>query len=74
MKIANEVRKRAAGVTETYIAYGATEKLYRQCAAQADYSVPQAKERDTEIPKTPDGFEMGVGRGWWYQSVSLEIP
>lgn len=69
LKIAQEVRKRAVGVTETYIAYGATQKLYRECASQADYTIPQASEKDGEIPKTSTGIDRGVGEGWWYKGI-----
>lgn len=72
MKLAKNLRDRAMGVTETYIAYDATEKLYKRCAAQAPYSVPQAhnenrKTGDVEIPESSDGVQQGVGEGWWYQ-------
>ena len=66
--IAKELRKRASSVTETYVAYGACEKLIKECARQADYSIPQAQERGIEVPKTKDGEDLGVGTGWWYDS------
>lgn len=58
-------------MTETYVAYGATEKLYRQCAAQADYHIPQTSVKDGEVSKTADGIEMGVSESWWYQGLGL---
>ena len=69
--IAAEVRKRASSVTETYIAYGVCEKLVKECARQADYTIPQAQEKGVEIPKTKDGEDLGVGTGYWYDSKSL---
>lgn len=74
IKVAQEVRRRAVGVTETYIAYGATQKLYRECAAQADYSIPQASEKDVDIPRTSTGVDTGVGEGWWYKGMYPFYP
>ncbi len=58
LKIAREVRDRAKNYTETYIAYGATEKIYQQCAAQAEYHVPRSpkvdpKDAGSEVYETP---------------------
>lgn len=52
------------------MAYGATKKLFEGCAAQADYTVPQAFKSEEEVPKTAAGEELGVGEGWWYKGVS----
>ena len=68
--IAKEIRKRASSITETYVAYGACEKLVKECARQADYKIPQAHEKNVEVPKTKDGEELGVGTGWWYEGKS----
>ncbi|KAK4974791.1 hypothetical protein LTR28_009954, partial [Elasticomyces elasticus] len=67
-KLAQAVRhSNLGGVTEPYVAYGATEKLIRQCASQADYDIPQVREKDGVVPKTGAGEDLGVGRGWWYE-------
>ena len=66
--IARELRKRAGVTTETYVAYGACETLVKECARQAAYKIPQAQQKNTDIPKTKDGEDLGVGDGWWYQS------
>lgn len=58
-------------MTETYVAYGVTEGLVKECAKQADYSIPQAKQRGVEIPKTKDGQDLGIGTGWWYEGMLL---
>ncbi|KAG0647663.1 cbp3 [Hyphodiscus hymeniophilus] len=63
------LRKRT---TETYTAYGATEILYKECAHQADYSIPQARDKDAEMPKTADEEDLGVGVGWWHTEVGLQ--
>ena len=65
--LAKAVRQRASAVTETYVAYGACESLVKECAAQADYSIPQSHEKGVDIPKTKDGEDLGVGKGWWYE-------
>ena len=66
--IAKELRKRATNTTETYVAYGVCEKLVRECARQADYTIPQARDKNAEVPKTKDDEDLGVGTGWWYES------
>ena len=66
--IAKELRKRASNTTETYVAYGICEKLVRECARQADYTIPQAHDKNAEVPKTKDDEDLGVGTGWWYES------
>lgn len=50
-----------------YTAYGVTEGLFKQCSAQADYTIPQAAEEDFEMPKTAEGEDLGIGGGWWHQ-------
>lgn len=72
--VAQELRKRASSVTETYVAYGVCERLVKECARQADYSIPQAREKGVEVPKTKDGEDLGVGTGWWFESTSMAIP
>ena len=66
--IAKELHKRVSSVTETYVAYGVCENLVKECARQADYKIPQAHEKNVEIPRTKDGEDLGVGTGWWYDS------
>lgn len=68
LSIAKELHKRVSSVTETYVAYGVCENLVKECARQADYTIPQAHEQNVEIPKTKDGEDLGVGTGWWFES------
>jgi len=70
-KLAQEFRKRAPETTETYVAYGVSEALVKECAQQANYSIPQAKEKGLEITQTKDGEDLGVGTGWWYEAMGL---
>jgi cytochrome b pre-mRNA-processing protein 3 len=69
LKVVGGFQKIAGKSTETYTAYGATEIMYGECAIQADYSIPQAKNLDEEMPKTEDGEDLGVGEGWWYSGT-----
>jgi cytochrome b pre-mRNA-processing protein 3 len=54
---------------ETYIAYGATKALYKDCSKQADYTIPQASQKGVEIPKSEKGEDLGVGEGYWYKGT-----
>ncbi|ATZ58596.1 Bccbp3 [Botrytis cinerea B05.10] len=71
--LAREFKKVSGkAITETYTAYGATEELYKTCGAQADYSIPQASDPDAEMPKTEEGEDLGVGKGWWHDQLALK--
>jgi cytochrome b pre-mRNA-processing protein 3 len=69
--LAKQLRKMSVGTTETYLAYGSTESLYKICAAQANYDIPQIREKGGIVPKSPTGEELGVGDSWWYNGMSL---
>lgn len=67
LKAAKGLQKVAGrGSLETYTAYGVTEALAKDCAVQADYSIPQAQDEDADMPKTDDGEDLGIGSGWWH--------
>ena len=67
--IGKELRKRLpTDLTETYIAYGVCETLVKECARQADYTIPQVRQKNVEVPKTKDQEDLGVGTGWWFES------
>ncbi|KAF2270220.1 ubiquinol cytochrome-c reductase assembly protein Cbp3 [Lojkania enalia] len=70
--VAQAFRKRAPIVTETYVAYGATGDLIKECVRQGDYTIPQAAENGAEIPTDETGAHIGVGTGWWYESLGLQ--
>lgn len=69
LNIAAEIRKRAKLTTETYIAYGACENLVKECARHADYTILQAGEKGGGTPRSKDGEDFGVGKGWWYEGT-----
>lgn len=66
LKAAKEFRRVAGKSLETYSAYGTTQHLYKMCSVHADYSIPQARDEDVEMPKTEDGEDLGIGEGWWH--------
>ena len=69
VKGAKELRKVTGRVTGTYTAYGVTENFYKDCAHQAEYTIPQAADPDAEIPKTDDGEDLGVGESLWHTGM-----
>jgi cytochrome b pre-mRNA-processing protein 3 len=54
------------------VAFGATERLYKECARVGHYSIPQAGVKGQKVPKTAEGEDLGVGEGWWYDGMPLE--
>lgn len=64
-----QAKKREDDVFRNYDAINSTEFLFKECASQADYIVPQAFERKGKIPKTAAGEDIGEGSGWWYESM-----
>ena len=73
LSIAKELHKRVSSVTETYVAYGVCEALVKECARQADYTIPQAHEKNVDVPKTQEGEDLGVGTGWWFDSEQFRL-
>lgn len=53
---------------ENAIAQDVSETLFKECARQADYTVPQAFEKEGEVPKNEAGEDIGQGSGYWYDS------
>ncbi|KAI9811671.1 MAG: Protein cbp3, mitochondrial [Phylliscum demangeonii] len=84
-KLAAQLRQHAPGVTESYVAFSATQKLYGECARQADYTMPSAGQpttphnnnnnNNTNPNPSPNaaGIDIGVGDSdsWWYQELRL---
>lgn len=67
MKLASNLRKRFKSTTETYVAYGSTEELYKACGAQAEYKI--VRDKDGMAPKTATGEEIGESDSWWYKGT-----
>ncbi|KIW20927.1 hypothetical protein PV08_01506 [Exophiala spinifera] len=76
-RVAQSLRKTAQGTTQTYITYGETETLFKSCAAQADYTIPEDQRMGILTgkgpPKTADGVDLGhrVGDTWWFDTIGL---
>lgn len=68
----------AKATTEPYVAYGATEDLFRACAATCSYTIPAVNEKPPQpAPKNDKGEDIGLGEGWWFApkaSGGLELP
>ncbi|GAB1320633.1 Ubiquinol-cytochrome c chaperone domain-containing protein [Madurella fahalii] len=55
-----------------YYIYAATERLYKACAAQADYVIEAADRKAGTLKTTVDGEEIGVSKGGeWHNDLSL---
>jgi cytochrome b pre-mRNA-processing protein 3 len=70
LKAAAELRRVTGRSVETYTAYGVTQRLFKECAKQASYNIPQAGQSGVEVPTTADGEDLGVGSGWWHEGLS----
>ncbi|KAK4106765.1 hypothetical protein N658DRAFT_555563 [Parathielavia hyrcaniae] len=61
----------ASGQSSYYI-FNATEKLYKACAAQADYAIDPADRKAGKLQTTADGEEIGVSKGGrWHSDLDL---
>lgn len=76
-RLAQGLRKNAKSVTQTYITYGETDALFKSCAAQADYTIPEAQRMSILTGKGPsktaDGIDLGnpIGDTWWFNTIGL---
>lgn len=68
----------AKATTEPYVAYGATEDLFKACAQTCSYTIPAVNEKPPQpAPKNDKGEDIGLGEGWWFApkaSGGLELP
>ncbi len=78
--LATRLRQTATKTTDPYIAYGATEALFRTCSAQADYTIPESQRQGILTgkgpPKTSTGEDLGVAAesaadSWWFRELGL---
>lgn len=72
MGFAQKLRDKAPLMTETYVAYGATRELIKQCTHAGDYKIPQALVRGGVIPVDDAGTHVGEATGWWYDTLGLK--
>lgn len=68
--LAQKLREKAPLMTETYVAYGATRDLIKECTKPGEYKIPQALLKGGEIPVDDNGVHLGEAEGWWYDSKS----
>ncbi|KEF63376.1 uncharacterized protein A1O9_01353 [Exophiala aquamarina CBS 119918] len=77
-RLAKGLRKSAKSTTESYIVYGETEAIFKACASQADYTIPEDQRMSILTgkgpPKTADGADLGhaIAKSWWYDTIGLE--
>jgi cytochrome b pre-mRNA-processing protein 3 len=67
--LAQKLREKAPLMTETYVAYGATRDLIKECSKPGEYKIPQALLKRGEIPVDENGVHLGEAEGWWYDST-----
>jgi cytochrome b pre-mRNA-processing protein 3 len=72
--LAQKLREKAPLMTETYVAYGATRDLMKECTKAGEYKIPQAQIKGGEIPTDENGVHLGEGEGWWYESKFSKLP
>ncbi|KAL1796408.1 hypothetical protein ACET3X_004948 [Alternaria dauci] len=70
--LAQKLREKAPLMTETYVAYGATRDLIKECTKPGEYKIPQALLKRGEIPVDENGVHLGEGEGWWYDTLGLK--
>lgn len=68
-RVVQKLRAKAPLVTATYVAYAAMEQLIKECSRPGEYKIPQALEKNGEIPTDETGTHIGEGEGWWYSSM-----
>ena len=58
-------------MTETYVAYAATQQLMKECTRHADYTIPAALEKGQEIPRDETGAHLGTSDSWWFKGKRI---
>jgi cytochrome b pre-mRNA-processing protein 3 len=65
----------AKATTEPYVAYGATEDLFKACALTSPYTIPSVLANPpAPAPKNSAGEDIGVGEGWWFAPKTASPP
>ncbi|EAQ89149.1 hypothetical protein CHGG_05768 [Chaetomium globosum CBS 148.51] len=68
----NRVRESLSAGKSNYFIYGATEALYKACAAQADYTIEAADRKAGTLKTTEEGEEIGTSKaGTWHNDLDL---
>ncbi|KAH8724314.1 ubiquinol-cytochrome C chaperone-domain-containing protein [Phaeosphaeriaceae sp. PMI808] len=70
--IVRKIAGKSPGTIDSYLAYDKTLKLMKECARPGEYKIPEALEKNGEIPTDTDGVHLGVGEGWWYETLGLQ--
>ena len=82
LRLASSLKQAAPSVTKTYTIYGQTEALFKSCALQADYTIPQDQRMNVLTGKGPareasqEGAELGQplpenAQAWWFMALNL---
>lgn len=64
----------AGNQSSSYIAYGATQRIYKDCAKQADYTISPEDRKAGKVKETADGEEIGVGNGSIWHEGTFYLP
>ncbi|KAK3322508.1 ubiquinol-cytochrome C chaperone-domain-containing protein [Apodospora peruviana] len=61
------------GRLNTYVSYGITERLVKQCIRQADYTISKELRKNEAVPLAADGEEIGesTGESIWHDNFHL---
>ncbi|ETI26504.1 hypothetical protein G647_03281 [Cladophialophora carrionii CBS 160.54] len=81
-RLAQTLQRTVPAATKTYTIYGQTEALFKSCAAQADYTIPQDQRMNILTGKGPakeasqEGAELGHPlpenkHAWWFTTLNL---
>ncbi|EXJ56472.1 hypothetical protein A1O7_06816 [Cladophialophora yegresii CBS 114405] len=81
-RLAQTLQRTVPAATKTYTIYGQTEALFKSCAAQADYTIPQDQRMNILTGRGPakeasqEGAELGHPLpenkdAWWFTTLSL---
>ncbi|KAI1144494.1 ubiquinol-cytochrome C chaperone-domain-containing protein [Hypoxylon sp. FL0543] len=57
--------------TEPYRVVQATEDIYKSCASQALYTIPDKDRKAGTIAKTAEGEDIGEGKTMWHEDFKL---
>lgn len=62
-----------AKTVQPYQIYGATESIYKACAAPVAYKISPELRKKEDVPMTDDGEEVGTGGGVWHDGMSIGV-